>query len=133
MQQAKQTLKNIVMKKIIYMVLFSLTTLGYSQDIYTQNNTDVFDKEAQRITNAYNKQLALDADQFLLFEQKVEEFLITRSKIESNYKGKEKLIKLFNMQQKETAEMGDILTRPQLELYKQIKSEIQPLDVVESD
>ncbi|RAJ11932.1 hypothetical protein [Olleya aquimaris] len=121
------------MKKIIYMVLFSLTTLGYSQDIYTQNNTDVFDKEAQRITNAYNKQLALDADQFLLFEQKVEEFLITRSKIESNYKGKEKLIKLFNMQQKETAEMGDILTRPQLELYKQIKSEIQPLDVVESD
>ncbi|WGD34514.1 hypothetical protein [Olleya sp. YS] len=121
------------MKKILFILALLTTSLSFAQDTYTQKNTEVFDKEAQQITNAYNKQLALDANQFLLFEQKVEEFLITRQTIESNFKGKEKLVRLFNMQQKETAEMGDILTRPQLELYKQIKSDIQPLDKVDTE
>ncbi len=102
-----------------------------AQDVYTQKNTEIHDAEAERITKEYNKQLALDGDQFVLFEKKVEEFLIKRAKIENRYTSKEKLDMLFRMQARETVEMKNILTRPQLEVYRRIKSDIQPIAVVE--
>ncbi len=107
------------------------SSLLSAQDIYTQKNTEIHDAEAQRITNDYNTQLALDANQFLIFEKKIEEFLIKRAKIEELYEGKDKLDMLYKMQARETEEMKDILTRPQLAVYKRIKSEIQPIAVVD--
>ena len=38
---------------------------------------------------------------------------------------------LYRMQTRESMEMKDILTRPQLKVYKRAKSEIQPIAVVE--
>ncbi|WAC02519.1 hypothetical protein N7U66_02050 [Lacinutrix neustonica] len=118
------------MKTVLLSFAIVFSGLLSAQDIYTQKNTEIHDAEAQRITNAYNSQLALDANQFLIFEKKIEEFLIKRAKIEERFKGKEKLDMLYKMQARETKEMNDILTRPQLALYKRIKSEIQPLMVV---
>lgn len=102
-----------------------------AQDVYTQENTEIHDVEAERITKEYNKQLSLDANQFVLFEKKIEEFLIKRAKIEKDYAAKDKLYMLFRMQARETVEMKNILTRPQLKVYKRIKSDIQPIAVVE--
>lgn len=120
------------MKKIITLLIFLITTSLVAQDTYTQADSEKFDKQANKITNAYNKQLAMTNKQFVLFQKKVEEFLITREKIETNFSGKEKLAKLYNMQNEETAEMRDILTQPQMDLYVEIKNEIQPLATVEN-
>jgi len=119
------------MKKtlIIFAVMFS--SILSAQDVYTQQNTEAHDAEAEQITKEYNKQLSFDADQFVLFEKKIEEFLIKRAKIEDRYQGKEKLDMLYRMQARETVEMKNILTRPQLKVYKRIKNEIQPIAVVE--
>ncbi len=102
-----------------------------AQDVYTQNNTEIHDAEAERITKEYQKQLSFTGDQFVLFEKKIQEFLIKRSKIEERYTGKDKLDMLYRMQARETVEMKNILTRPQLKVYRRVKNEIQPMAVVE--
>lgn len=111
--------------------MFGLT--GYSQDVYFQQSNPEAKKEAIEITNLYNDQLGLTGEQELLFQQKVEEFLIRRYKVENEFSGKEKLNILLGLQKEETAEMDDILTRPQLELYKTIKPNIQPLEVIHQE
>lgn len=111
------------MKKIFTILAFLITTTIVAQDTFTQKHSEKLEERATEIAKAYDKQ-------FMLFEKKVEEFLITRNKIENNFTGKTKLAKLYNMQREETAEMADILTQIQLDIYKQIKDDIQPLDEV---
>ncbi len=122
-------MKNIII--IISLLLFSLN--GLAQDTFFQQSNDRAKNEAFKITNEYNRELALTGEQQLLFQKKVEEFLIRRYKIEAQFSGKEKLDLLLKMQLVETGEMNDILTRPQLAVYKRIKPDIQPLEVVKSE
>lgn len=118
------------MKKILTILAFLITTSIFAQDTFTQKHSEKLDKRATEISKAYDKQLEMTTKQFMLFEKKVEEFLITRNKIENNFTGKTKLAKLYNMQREETAEMADILTSIQLDVYKQIKDDIQPLETI---
>lgn len=119
-----------MMKKILTILAFLITTSIVAQDTFTQKHSEKLDERATKIAKAYDKQLEMTNKQFMLFEKKVEEFLITRKKIKNNFTGKAKLTKLYNMQREETAEMADILTQIQLDVYKQIKDDIQPLDEV---
>ncbi|MCK8481887.1 hypothetical protein [Psychroserpens algicola] len=119
------------MKYLITLFIIVLPIIGFAQDPMLQNDTDELEDQATQITQQYNNELALTSKQFVLFQKKVEEFLIRRETIETKYKGKEKLDLLFTMQEVETREMNDILTRPQLNLYKKIKAKIQPLSVVD--
>jgi len=120
------------MKKLITFALLLFSVTVFSQDAFLQKDNEVLEKEADKITRTYNAELSLTAKQQALFQKKVEEFLILRKNIEFNNSGKAKLDLLYSMQKNETAEMGDILTRPQLDLYKNIKKEIQPLETVEN-
>ncbi len=118
------------MKKLLFISIILLSFSAFSQDPFLQKPNPEAKKEAVKITNKYIPELALIGEQQLLFQQKVEEFLIRRNKIESKFEGKEKLNLLYQLQQDETDDMQDILTKPQLEVYKQIKPTIQPLDIV---
>lgn len=118
------------MKKLIFILLLLISFTAFSQDPVFQNSNETAEQEAIEITNSYDLKLALTEKQELLFQRKVEEFLIRKYKIESAYKGKQKLDLLFSLQQEETAEMNDILTRPQMDVYKQVRPTIQPLDTV---
>lgn len=91
-------------------------------------NHDRFEKQAKELTKVYDAELGLDADQYLLFQKKVEIFLIRAQMIRDDFKGKEKLDKLYLLQKEEMAEMDDILTRIQWERYVKIRPEIQPLE-----
>lgn len=119
------------MKKLLIICLLALGFTGYSQDLYFQESNEQAKEEASRITDQYHKQLALTGEQRLLFQQKVEEFLIREHLVKKEYDGTDELNMLLQLQEQETAEMQDILTRPQLDLYKNIKPDIQPLEVVE--
>ncbi|NND25430.1 MAG: hypothetical protein HKO00_05340 [Flavobacteriaceae bacterium] len=119
------------MKKLLLILITILTVNAYGQDIYFQKPNRKLGKQAKALTLKYNKQLALDVDQELLFEEKIHEFLIRAEEIKKKFQGKEKLDMLYVLQQRETLEMHDILTRPQLLLYKRIKPDMQPLEVVD--
>jgi hypothetical protein len=86
--------------------------------------------EAIRITTEYNRELAFTGEQELLFRQKIEEFLIRKSQIEKDFNGQKKVELLSALQREETREMNDILTRLQMEFYKKVKPQIQPLKTV---
>ncbi|MAP81166.1 MAG: hypothetical protein CL526_08765 [Aequorivita sp.] len=121
------------MKKLFTIIVLFIGVTTYSQDPLLQNSNAKVEMEAKELTNQYTAKLSLTGEQQLLFEQKVAEFLISRNKIEAKYSGKEKLNKLYKLQKEETAEMNDILTRPQLEVYKRVKLKFQPLDEVKTE
>lgn len=121
------------MKSLVIIAFLMIGVQGIAQDTFFQNSNKKAKDEAVKITNAYDRQLALDGEQILLFQQKVEEFLIRRYKIEKEFSGKEMLDLLYAMQAEETREMNNILTHAQLQLYKKIKPQIQPLEVVQTE
>jgi hypothetical protein len=118
------------MKKLVFLLISLISLSSFSQDPFLQKSNPEAKKEAIEITNRYIPELALTGEEQLLFQQKVEEFLIRRYKIEAEFEGKEKLELLYQLQQQETGDMQDILTRQQLQVYKKIKPSIQPLETV---
>ncbi len=121
------------MKNLLGLLLLFISFSAFSQDPFLQKSNPKAKKEAIEITNLYIPKLALTGEQQLLFQQKVEEFLIHRYKIEAETSGTEKLNLLYQLQQEETAEMNDILTQPQLEVYKEVKPNIQPLETIQKE
>ncbi|HLW33602.1 MAG TPA: hypothetical protein VKX40_15170 [Aequorivita sp.] len=121
------------MKKYVLLLCLITGIQGFSQDVYFQESNPDAKARAIKLTDQYNKELALDGDQYLLFQQKVEEFLIRRDKIETEFSGKARLYMLVKLQDEENAEMHNILTRPQLELYKKIHPLIQPIGSVNQE
>ncbi|MBP2830690.1 hypothetical protein J8281_00705 [Aquimarina sp. U1-2] len=117
------------MKTILLLVVIFVNTMVFSQNPLTQNSNNLeLEQKARELTKKYNSQLALRAKQLNLFEIKVEEFLINEQKIRnSDMTVERKLVELEKNYEKETADIGDILTRPQLKLYKSLKEEYQPI------
>ena len=119
------------MKYLISTLVFLLVFQLQAQDPYFQRNNETIEETAKELTKIYNSELALNGKQPLLFQKKVEEFLIREKDIRKQFSGKEMLDLLYKLRITETGEMANILTRPQLNLYKKIKSIIQPLEIVE--
>lgn len=87
--------------------------------------------EADRITKEYSHHLALTGVQIPLFKNKVAHYLVLKEEIEHDMEGRAQLDALVEMQANETLAMNDILTLQQYRLYKKIKTEIQPLKMIE--
>ncbi|MFD2550893.1 hypothetical protein ACFSQP_03595 [Bizionia sediminis] len=121
------------MKTILFLITCVITMNVFSQDPMLQKNNLKLDEQAKALTRAYSKELALSGEQIGMFENKVEEFLIRAEKIKATYQGRQKLRMLYALQTRETAEMDNILTQPQWELYKKIKPELQPLVQVKTE
>ena len=121
------------MKVLVTILTMLLAFHLQAQDPFLQKNDRAIEQYAQKLTEIYNKQLALNGKQPLLFQKKAEEFLIREKKIRANFKGKEMLDLIYKLRVTETGEMANILTRPQLNLYKKIKPQIQPLNIIESE
>ncbi len=120
------------MKNLLLALAFLFSSVVIAQNPMTQNMDDPkLEKEAKELTQKYNDQLGLTGKQVLLFETKVEEHLINAKKIRnSNLQTKEKIAELKLNYANESKDMGDILTKPQLDLYKKLKPEYQPIDPV---
>ena len=105
---------------------------GFAQDPIMQDNSEVLENVAVSVTERYNEKLALDAKQYILFQKKVEEFLIREEKIHNTLTGEEKLNALYKLRKAESLEMRNILTKHQFDLYKRLKPQFQPLSIVET-
>lgn len=117
--------------KITTLLLLLSLTLGFAQQYPPINDGSLkVEAKADSITDAYDRELSMTAKQKALFKLKVEDYLLRKQNIESKYEGRKQLTALVELQAQETLDMNDILTRIQMQLYKKIKPEIQPLKIV---
>lgn len=121
------------MKTILFITTLLFTFNLSAQDQILQNNNEALETIAMTITKTYDDQLGFNGKQFILFEKKVEEYLIREEKIHKQFVGKEKLDLIYKLRKAETMEMRNILTQPQFDLYKRIKAQIQPLAIIDID
>lgn len=118
--------------KITTLLLFLSLTLGFAQQYPPVNDGSLkVEAKADSITDAYDRELSMTAKQKALFKLKLEDYLMKRQIIESEYDGRKELEALVELQAQETLDMNDILTRIQMKVYKKVKPVIQPLKVVE--
>lgn len=115
------------MRKIFLLVLLFVSFSALSQDTNFQVGSETLQEKAKVITDKYVDVLGLRAKQELLFRKKVEEYLVREEKIKATNSGEDMLTMMVALRQNEAAEMSDILTRIQLEKYKEVRPEIQPL------
>ena len=115
------------MKNIVAVLVLFISFSAMGQDTHLQISSDEMQEKAKTITDKYVDALGLRAKQELLFRKKVEEYLIREQEIKENNEGEDMLNKMVALRQNEAAEMGDILTRIQLEKYKEVRPDIQPL------
>lgn len=123
--------KNIMKNLLLLITILMAPIIVMAQDTFFQNSNENVRSEAIRITTEYNRELAFSGEQELLFRQKVEEFLIRKNEIEKAFSGQKKIDLLSALQREETREMNDILTRVQMEFYRKVKPQIQPVKSVE--
>ncbi|MAT89534.1 MAG: hypothetical protein CMC35_02475 [Flavobacteriaceae bacterium] len=118
------------MKKI-FLVLLLLTTTGmFAQDPMLQKDNEEMEARAELLTQQYNEELALTPKQQLLFQKKVEEFLIRAESIRMKTEGKNEMDALAELQIQEITEMNNVLTQPQMDLYKKLRPVMQPIGEV---
>ena len=105
-----------------------LTTVA--QDSNFQKSNPSAEVASRNITVEYNKLLALDATQQALFQKKIREFELRREKIRnSRMNTMEKARQMFALRTEEQEEMRDILTAPQMDVYRKNYNSIQPVVV----
>ncbi|MDH7913894.1 hypothetical protein [Winogradskyella sp. SYSU M77433] len=121
------------MRTVLFILGIVFTLQLSAQDPIMQKDNKALESIATKITKTYDDQLGLDGKQFTLFEKKVEEYLIREEKIHNEFKGKTKLNMLYKLRKAETMEMRNVLTKPQFDLYKRLKPQIQPLAQVSVD
>lgn len=120
-------------KSIAYLFIFISTLFVRAQDVESKYDArDTFEEEAIELTDRYDNRLGLTADQRILFQKKVESFLIRAQEVRDEYNGKLELDELYKLQQEEMGEMNDILTQIQWRRYVEIRPQIQPLARVKS-
>jgi hypothetical protein len=120
--------------RIVVLLLTLLFTYNLSaQDPLIQKDNEALEAVAIKITKIYDDQLGLDGKQYVLFEKKVEEYLIREENIHNNFSGEEKLDKLYKLTKAESMEMRNVLTQPQYDLYLRIKPQIQPLAKIDTE
>jgi hypothetical protein len=121
------------MRLVVLLITLLFTYNLSAQDPLLQKDNEALEAVAIKITKTYDDQLGLDSKQYVLFEKKVEEYLIREETIHNNFKGEEKLDKLYKLRKAESMEMRNVLTQPQYDLYLRIKPQIQPLAKIDTE
>ncbi|MDC7993531.1 hypothetical protein [Altibacter sp. HG106] len=120
------------MKKILLLGLLLIATGAFAQDAFLQKDNDEMEARAEVLTQRYNEELALTPKQMTLFQKKVEEFLIRAESIRMKTEGKNEMDALAELQIQEITEMNNVLTQPQMDLYKKMRPVMQPIGEVSS-
>lgn len=119
------------MKTLSTIIILLFTTFAFAQYPDTTRGNQETREEAKRLTGIYDQQLGLDGTQLPIFEEKLEDYLVLAERAKSNFEGREELDALTELMVRETLDMQEILTRPQLIVYKKIRQDVQPIKVVE--
>jgi hypothetical protein len=121
------------MKRSFPLILFF--TLSFvclsAQDVFLQDESQSVEEKARALTENYQPELVMTGTQTRLFERKVGEFLIRGDEIKKmDISTRDKLHLLGQLSAQESAEIVNILSRPQVKRYMKIKSALQPIAMV---
>lgn len=115
------------MNYLIGIFFFFITFQTMGQDTYFQNMPPAIEAKADSLSTIYSQKLMLTGKQELQFKQKLAAFLMRKKAIKKELSGKEKLDVLYKLGEEENAEMRDVLTQEQFDLYVRLKPSVQPL------
>lgn len=118
------------MKRLITTLFLTFTLFAQAQYPDTTPGDKEIREKAKKLTYIYDQKLGLDSDQILIFQDKVEDYLVLSERAQEQFEGREELDVLTELMVKETLEMQDILTRPQYIEYRKIRQSIQPIKEV---
>lgn len=119
------------MKYIITVAIVLTSFLSFSQGYPpVEDANQSLEDMASAITDQYDRELSMTGKQKAIFKLRVEDFLLLRKKILDSKTDEAQLDALVNLQAEETLAMNDVLTRIQMDVYKKVKPEIQPLKIV---
>ena len=117
-------------KQLLLGCFFLGSLLSQAQDPYLQSGDKTAEEIAIILTGNYQAELGMTVSQGSKFRQKVEEFQIRRQEIDRlDIPAAEKMALMKELSRQETAEMANILTKPQLRAYKRLKRTMQPEQV----
>ncbi|WP_104733794.1 hypothetical protein [Hanstruepera ponticola] len=85
--------------------------------------------EAKNLAQAYNSELALSVDQYLIFEMKIQNFLNRRNYTQETMNGRTLLEALYEIRNQEIMEMQQFLNVNQLDSYVKLKQRLQPIRI----
>tara|TARA_Y100000815_G_C13174401_1_gene436875 strand:+ start:390 stop:761 length:372 start_codon:yes stop_codon:yes gene_type:complete len=114
----------------IFLIISTMTSVS-AQSAFLSDVDHKTEQRAKELAGEYTEKLALTSKQQLLMQTKIGEFLQKKGKAEAKLAGREKLDMLLSLSQQENAEMRDILTQEQYDLYVRLKQSIQPLETVD--
>lgn len=101
---------------IIALVLF--TTAGFSQSPLQEEPSQEIREMAQEEADFWSTELGLTEKQEVLMEKKITEYAIKKEEIlQSKMQEEAKATRILELQQAESRDMKDILTKPQYEEY----------------
>lgn len=100
-------------------LLFGLTTTkGFSQNLLQQDPGEEIKEIARETTQLWDRELSLTAKQARLMERKIIEYEIRKEELmNSKMEEAAKKKRLVALQDLETQDMRDILTKPQYDRY----------------
>ncbi|WP_224482811.1 hypothetical protein [Robertkochia aurantiaca] len=112
----------------ILVLLLLISVPVTAQDVYERTPDQSTEERAKTLTRMYDNELGITDDLQGVFEQTVLEYLLKRQEVmEMDLPAEEKISLLQALSEKETGEMGNILTLPQLRYYSDLKKEYQPV------
>lgn len=115
MKEMKKTGK--IFSLIVIFTLVTITT-GYAQSPIQEEPTMDMREMAREEADFWSTELGLTEKQEILMEKKFTEYAIKKEEIlQSKMQEEAKAARILELQQAETRDMKDILTRPQHELY----------------
>jgi hypothetical protein len=117
------------MKTILITLVMILSFQTFGQDRMFIISERAITNEAKTLAAAYNNELALNNDQFQIFEIKIQKFLNRRQQLNESLTGRTLLETLYQIRMQEILEMQRILNYDQLKTYEKLKRELQPIRI----
>lgn len=121
------------MKKLIIatLILMLCGVSAFAQDPYLQKGSESAENRAVALTKKYQPELVMTGKQTLLFQNKLEEFIIREDKIkEADMSDEDKVHLMARLSEQLSMEMANVLTRPQLRRFNKVKTRLQPVALV---
>lgn len=116
------------MKILTLLLALFVTCIATAQELDATDPTPQQDQKAYKLTQVYNDELSLTGKQMRYMKDKIAKFMVKQNDIltsDRTVADKNTLLEAFYVE--ETKEMADILTQPQMKVYKNVKPNIQPL------
>ena len=119
------TIKKTYKLILLVAIAFLTSAISHSQTRMQPEASQALEEAARERVKYWENELSLTAKQFSLMEDKIIEFVFKKDKVIQSDLGKEeKSRRLVELQELESKDMRDILTKPQFDRYIMLQEQM---------